>query len=387
MKKTFYLFLFSTLFYSATSQTLQPLRHKVAVFAPLYLDSVFDAAYNYRFGKTFPKFINPGLEFYEGAQLALDSLKRVRAPLEVFILDSRSRRGIVQQLNSTELKDVEMFIAHANLPEVRLLADAAKKRKIPFISATLPNDAGVTNNPYFVILNSTLRTHCEGIYRYLQKYNSLDRIVVFRKNGVQEDQIKNYLKEFGQTTASAPLKIDFVDIGANFTSAQLIPKLDSTRKTVCIAGSLDESFGNSLAQQLALVKDDYPLTIFGMPTWDAMNFNKPEFTNVEIIYSTPFYYYRPDRLSTQITTNFTAQFNGRPTDMFYRGYEVMLRFALLLLDTKKDVASNLTRKGNYIFTNFDIQPVFLNRKNMTLDYFENKRLYFIRVWNGVKTWQ
>ncbi|MCW3119218.1 MAG: amino acid transporter substrate-binding protein, partial [Chitinophagaceae bacterium] len=40
-------------------------KHKIAIFAPLYLDSAFDAVYNYRYDKTFPKFINPGLEFYE----------------------------------------------------------------------------------------------------------------------------------------------------------------------------------------------------------------------------------------------------------------------------------------------------------------------------------
>ncbi len=71
--------------------------------------------------------------------------------------------------------------------------------------------------------------------------------------------------------------------------------------------------------------------------------------------------------------------------MFYRGYETMLRFSLLLLDTKKDVASNLSRKGNYIFTPFDIQPNFLNKQSMTLDYFENKKLYFIRVNNSSKS--
>src|ERR1700722_510641 len=50
-------------------------RHSVAIFLPLYLDSAFDATGNYRYDKNFPKFINPGLEFYEGAQLALDSLE------------------------------------------------------------------------------------------------------------------------------------------------------------------------------------------------------------------------------------------------------------------------------------------------------------------------
>lgn len=52
-------------------------KFKIAIFAPLYLDSAFDDQSEYRYAKnTFPKFINPGLEFYEGAQLALDSLNK-----------------------------------------------------------------------------------------------------------------------------------------------------------------------------------------------------------------------------------------------------------------------------------------------------------------------
>ena len=62
----------------------------------------------------------------------------------------------------------------------------------------------------------------------------------------------------------------------------------------------------------------------------------------------------------------------------------MMRFALLLLDTKKDISSNLTRKGNAIFTRFDVQPVFKDKRAMTLDYFENKNLYFVRVSGGAK---
>src|SRR5690606_17129358 len=67
-----------------------PQRHKIAIFAPLYLDSAFDASLSYRHGNSFPKYINPGLEFYEGADLAIDSLRREGIALEIFVYDSRS---------------------------------------------------------------------------------------------------------------------------------------------------------------------------------------------------------------------------------------------------------------------------------------------------------
>src|SRR5688500_6646239 len=52
-----------------------PLRQKVAVFTPLYIDSAFDGS-EYRYDKTFPKFLNPGIEFYQGVQWAIDSLEK-----------------------------------------------------------------------------------------------------------------------------------------------------------------------------------------------------------------------------------------------------------------------------------------------------------------------
>jgi hypothetical protein len=369
------------------AQGLQPVRHKIAFFAPLYLDSVFDASYNYRFGKEFPRFLHSGLEFYQGAQMALDSLQKAGAPLEVFVYDSRSKRNtLAQQINSPALNGVEMIIAHANFNEVRLLSEVALQKKVPLISATLPNDAGVNNNPYFVILNSTLRTHCEGIYQYLQKNHRQDKIILFRKNGVQENQLRDYFTEVAASTTTPPLKIDVVDVDNITNPTILFQKLDSTKRNVVIAGSLDLRFGTELFRQLAPAGETYPITLIGMPTWeDIREFSKPEYKGIEVIYTTPFSYGRSNRLMTHITNEFISRIDGRPTDMFYRGYETMLRFALLLLDTKKDIASNLTRKGNYIFTQFDIQPVFLNKQNMTLDYFENKKLYFIKINNGIKS--
>ncbi len=382
MKRFFGFAFFLALSVSALAQSVQ--RHKIAVFTPLYLDSVLDAAGELRAEKnTFPRYVVPGLEFYEGVQMALDSLQKRGAPLEVYVYDSRGKQTLAQQLARPELKDVEMIISPSTAADTRTLAEAARKQKIPFISATLPNDAGVTNNPYFIILNSTLQAHVEGIYKFIQKYHEADRVVVFSKPGAQEEQLKEHFTEFSKTTTSKPLQIKFVNLGGTqFTARTLATHLDSTQKTVCIAGSLDEPFAQKLTQELSTLVHTYPLRIIGMPTWDNMNFNK--YQNVEIIYSTPFYYNRSSSLESKLAEDFSNTISSKPTDMFFRGYETMLRFALLLLDTKKDVASSLTRKGNTVFTQFDIQPVFKDKSNMTLDYFENRHLYFIKVFGGVK---
>ena len=219
-------------------------KHKIAIFAPLYLDSAFNEDNDYRFAKNvFPKYINPGLEFYEGAQLALDSLEKEFAALEVYIYDTRSTtESLAQQLSQPEMNDVELIIAHCASSEIRQFAEAGLKRNIPVINVNLPTDGGVTNNPFYVVLNPTLRTQCEGIYKYIQKYYSQKPVVVFRKKGSLEDRVKTYFDDFTRNTTTTTLKLKYVELTDSFTMNQLSPYLDTLTQTTCIAGSLDENF-------------------------------------------------------------------------------------------------------------------------------------------------
>lgn len=357
-------------------------KYKIAIFTPLYLDSVFDARGNFRYEKTGAKFVTPGLDFYYGAQMALDSLKKRGAQLEVFICDSRGKQSISYQFAKPEMRDIDMIIAQTNGAETKTLAEGSLRRKIPFISATFPNDAGVDNNPYFVILNTTLKTHIEGIYRFLQKYHSLDNIVVFRKPGTQEDLIKNYFTDFSKSTLSTRLNLNFVDIGSDYVPQTLTAHLDSTKRTVVIAGSLDEAFAMKLTQTLAGVNGRYPVRVIGMPTWENFNFNRAN--DLEIIYTSPFYYNRSSSLESSLTTEYTKTMAFKPSELFFRGYETTLHFASLLAETGSDVSSNLSRKGSVVFTPLDIQPVFKDETKMSLDYFENKHLYFVKIFGSVK---
>ena len=358
-------------------------RFHIAVFTPLYLDSAFDATDAYRYGKTFPRFINAGLEFYEGVQLAIDSLQHEGAMMDIHVYDTKTSNPRFDDIvKSDSFTKMDMIIGHVTASEAKLLADSAASKNIPFINVNFPNDAGVSNNPYFVILNSTLMTHCEGLYRFLQKNFSLSPGVVFRKKGQQEDRVTHYLKEIEKTTASVPLKLKYVTLDDNFTPQQLAVHLDKNKTNVAIAASLDINFAQRLCQQLARLNATHATTVFGMPTWDGADFTKAQYKDLEIFYSTPFYISPEEKTATAVQQVFKTRFYSRPSDMVYRGYETMYHFGKLLLVHKQNINSSLSDKRYYLFTQFDIQPV-VDKKTMTLDYFENKKLYFVKKIDGI----
>ena len=88
------------------------------------------------------------------------------------------------------------------------LADFALQKNIPFISATYPNDAGITGNPFLVIMNSTLKAHCDAIYSYILQNHGTDKIYLCRKKGAQEDMVASYFKQMNEQDGKPLLPIE-----------------------------------------------------------------------------------------------------------------------------------------------------------------------------------
>ena len=375
----------------AFAQSGDSTKYHIAVFLPLYLDSAFDAAGNYRFDQNFPKYFNPGLEFYEGLELAMDSLRKTGASLDLTVYDTRSSsKSIEQILEDTAFSKIQLMLGDVNATELRLLANAARSMNIPFINVNFPNDGGVTNNPEFVILNTTLHAHCEAIYKFIQRNWATSNILYLRKAGTQEDRLHNDFAEIEKNTSSVPLKMKYVNVDNNVDPRSLIPLMDSNLKTVVLVGSLDENFGKAVCAKLAPLSKTYPMKVLGMPTWDAVtDFNTPAYADLEIYYTTPFYVNPADSLVIAIQQYFKTRFYSRPSDMVYRGYETLLHFGQILAANRGRIDGSIGMRKFKIFNDFDIQPVFTNRESgnqtsgtITLQYLENKKLYYVKKVNG-----
>jgi ABC-type branched-subunit amino acid transport system substrate-binding protein len=370
----------------AQPSTFSEKKIRIALFAPLYLDSAFDKNSEYRYGsKQFPKFIVPGLEFYEGALLALDSLRKEGAAIELIAFDNKAAdKTIAEQLSSPACQGVDLIITYCSAAELKLFASAAKERKIPVININLPNDGGVLQNPYLVLLNSTLPSQCQSIYSYIRNRFSKHQLVVFQKKGALETRIRSYIEEAARKRGGTPPSIKFVELTDSFTVQQLTPWIDTLKATVCWIGSVEENFGKRISQQLVgLTKQRYKLTIVGMPTWDGIKeFSKTEYRGADIIFCTPFYSPRTDSLSQAIETFFGNQLYARPSDMVLRGYEATWRFTKLLLRYKKEVNLHLGSKEFALFRETDIQPTLFAAQPGVIQYYENKKLYYLKWQDG-----
>lgn len=360
-----------------------PLRtYKVGIFAPLYLDSVFNGNY-YKYARNFPRFTVQGLDFVQGAQIALDSLPFYDGNIDAGIYDTKSITKNIDSLVQNKILDsLDLMIGSVKDEDFLKLANFAHQNNIPFISATYPNDAGVTGNPFLVIVNSTLKAHCEAIYSYLLQNHGTDRIFLCRRSGSQEDKVSRYFKMINEPDGKPLLDIQTINFNdSNFYTLQ--NRLDSNSKNIIIGGSLDESFASNLVNEAYNLKNTYPVKLIGMPNWDGFKTitRSKKLIDFPVIFTSPFYNEKSDNYSKLIQDVYLKKYKGIPSDYTYKGFESVLMFSRLLMKYPGDFISHLNDSAFKVFCDYHYKPVF-NNKAFKPDYFENKHVYFLKAENG-----
>jgi hypothetical protein len=356
--------------YAQTHTAIQSPK-KIVVLIPLEIDAAFNGPDYILGNNNLPKTMLPGLDFYNGVLMAVDSLNKTNTPIEVRIIDAKQKNiSLATFVSDSSIQNTALIIsAVTNRADTKIIADFALAHQTPMVSAIFPNDAGVTNNPFFTVLNPTLKTQCEAISNYLQNNFAKNSILYCKKKGATEDYIQNLITA---TNNKPALSFSHIELQDSIAFGDILPYLDSTKQNIIMCGSLKESFGVALVKIL----NEHPVykaTVIGMPTWDGLK--TLDVPNVEIIYASPYYFNGNEKLLKQLTASYKIKYQGRPSDQFFKGYETLLYFT----------GSMFTKPTN-VFNSFKIVPVFNSSIKSQTDYQENKNLYFFRKQNGqIKT--
>ena len=362
--------------------------YRVAIFAPLYLDSVFTGN-KLRYQTSIPSFTTGGLDFVQGAQLALDTLTLNGEHVEAFIYDSKSAaQPVLTLIKTRKLDNIDLIIGSVKEPEFGLLAEFAGQRNIPFISATYPNDGGVRKNPFLIIVNSTLKAHCEGIFSYILQKHGTDNIYLIKKRN--DNRIDNYFREINFMDGHQLLKIKTIMLDSSISTAGLRYLVDTTKPMVIIGASLNETFSQKLADAIYPIQKTNKVVFIGMPNWDGFGsfYKKDIYADFPIRFTTPHYDEKNNALVKYLDDKYFQLYRGTPTDMVEKGFETTYDFTSDLINHPGSFMQNINDTLFAPLHDFNFRPVIHDKMNSTPDYYENKHLFIMQILNGevVREW-
>lgn len=346
-------------------------RYRVDLLTPLYLDELVHD--NKPAHNEIPEKAAAGIAFYQGVKLAADSLTAAGIQIDVYVHDITAADKTPEMLIANKgLDSSDIVIGVVQSREVSGLAALAKKRKVNFVSALSPATGNVKDNPYFTLLQPSLKTHCEWISSDITKKFPNQKIAMLYRTSVQADEnARNYFTD--EIEGENELK----ELRCNTlpTKEEMKSVFDTTKPNVVIIPVLDADYADTLLDALSNYFPGTHFEVYGMPTWTGLTGLKKAnaYRNLTINISHPFHFDHSDPLVQKIEGNFKKQFNGPPSDWVLRGYETLMWYSGLLSKYGTIFNDKYIDVSDAPLTKFSVIPMWDKRGYIL--YHENTHLY------------
>lgn len=352
-------------------------RYRIDILAPLYLDELVKNGQKVYKDKV-PEKAQAGIDFYQGVKLAADSLTQLGYKLDVYIHDVTQYALTPEMIikNGT-LDESDLIIGVLQYAQLKPIAAYAKKLNINFISALSPSDGDVVENPYFIMVQPTLETHCKKLTNYVtRKFLGERKLVLYRSSNSIDSIANAYLAVVGKN-GFEPIECNNIPNKAFFEA-----EFDSTVANIILMPIVDANYADFILQKLNSWFPSHQFKVYGMPSWKALSaMRKPDlYPNISISFPSPFYFDPNAPLVQHIANVYRKEFNSRPSEIVYRGYESLFWYGALLqrYGTLFNLKQNDTQEA--LFTRYDMKDEWTKQQDFL--YWQNEHVYLFNYAKG-----
>lgn len=276
------------------------------------------------------------LSFYEGAKLAFDKLSKEGVNLKVHVMDTqRSESQAISLLSRNELQNAHMIIGPYSTKPLTRVADFAKENEKPLISPVNTSGKITTENPWYLQVNPSLKSHCEAILNHALENHAAENIVLVCRNKDAEVKrlkyFQNALKEIKGDANATPLMEYIIDatIADEFGEMENLPTyIKEGVTTVFIVPSYsNETFVSNFMRQLNISKLENDVMVYGMPRW--MEFDRISydyFEKLKLHVSSANFVDKENILVKDFYRQYFENYGTLPDDNALKGYDMTLYF-------------------------------------------------------------
>lgn len=321
------------------------------------------------------------IQFYEGALLAIDSLKKqhLKAKVYVYDIDDKDSLNIVNILKKPELASMDLMIGPFYGSSFMPISKFAKEHSIAIVSPFIQVNK-ILFNPYVckVLPSSTLQIE-QMAHFVVDSFHTQNIILINNENAKEV----SFFYSFKNTANKAMLKAghpvsDSVKDAKNIAAVQSL--LSMTKTNVIVLPSNNQSYVTEFIRLLNNTTDKYKVVLFGQHSW--MNFD-----NLDIDYlnslslhipSNSFIdYSNPNTL--KFIKDYREKYKTEPEDYVFQGFDVTYYFISSLQKYGSGFLKNLEGNkyqgidANYNFIQYPSECGFENKSVFILKY-ENYKL-------------
>ena len=256
------------------------------------------------------------LMFYEGAQMAFDSLKPGNLKLSIAVFDAADSNKTENLVKGTNLYRSRLIFASVPGGNVNTMIRGAGLNNSTLVYLQQTNLKG---NNLIAALPSNL-TMINEMAKYISTNYHNEKLIVAYRDTKKEKELADWISariDSLMNDSGRCIKVNY----SNEKAEGLKKKLSTTKKNLIIIASSDEAFVSPLITQLVEYAQEFNIQVCGMPTWE--NFETTALANLEkletIIFSSGYINYENPELK-MFRKHFINKYAADPTFQAYYGF-------------------------------------------------------------------
>ncbi len=317
------------------------------------------------------------LQFYEGALLAIDSLKKMKFNGKVYVydVDDKDSSQMRTILKKAELTKMDLIIGPLYGTSFMPVAKFAKEHSIPIVSPFTSSNKILFNNPYVCKVSPSTILQVEQMAHFVTDTFKTQNIILVNSQSTKEYP---YFTAFRKTANENLLKAgralsDSVKLVFNINALQGMLTLDKIN-VVVVPVFNNQSFVSDFVSKLNVLRDKYKIVLFGMQSWinyDNMDYEYLNNLSLHVPASGFVEYTNPT--SQNFIRKYRDRFKTDPDMYGFQGYDVTYYFLSSLQKYGGGFLNNLS-------TNYykGIETGFRFSQFPSDSGFENKHVYILK---------
>lgn len=286
--------------------------------------------------------------------------------------------------SNADIRNAHLIIGPYRQETAALVANYANVNDKTMVSPYTTSELAANNNPNYIQINPTLKTHCQAITRHARERYRPEQIVLVCR-GREVDRLQYFQEENARISGGNNVRRFreyVVPENQDVNSGQLLSLLQTDTTVFLVPSWAPETFITSFLRKLDLAKRaSQGVVVYGMPQWmqyESADYDLYERLNVHVSSST---FVDPLSTAAQLfRRRFFDRFGTLPKEEAYLGYDVASFSGKMLnqYGTKFQYYLEQQPLMDMLLTKYDferiinIPPNTVNPENLPIQRFENK---------------
>lgn len=358
-------------------------RYQVALLYPFNIDGTsYDDANSHKSA------LGRVTQYYAGTRLALEQLNQEGINLNVKVYDSEDGDF---DMKLQQCRNADVIIGPRERGQLMTTAQYGKNNEIPVVSPWLSSSKVTNENPYYIQLKPSLKSHMVKIVDHVKDNYSDSQVILLGRKNKKDLGMMKYIQQVAAAKnrmgSSKPFKEFFIEEDSLINGEQAYDDVFyKDRRTVFIlpnwSFSDDEQFVYNAVRKLSGEKGLNDVALYGMPILlESERVKFEHYANLNMCIARTSYLDRQSEIVKEFRVQYYDRYQDFPSEEAYKGFDMMMYVGRNIYNYGKKFQYFLdTYESSLYQTEYDVQKVFSKASGDRFDrieYFQNDHLYIL----------